>query len=71
MRIGSFFTFLYWTLVIGSLVGAYYYLRPFIDVGRQNVNSIQATIEQIRGAAGSLPSNLDIGSILEQFKKGQ
>ena len=31
MRIGLIFRTLYWMLIIGSMLGAYYYLQPFLE----------------------------------------
>ena len=31
MRIGRIFSFIYWAVIIGSAVGAYYLIQPYID----------------------------------------
>ncbi len=31
MRMGTVMRLLYWGVIIGSMVGAYYYLQPFIE----------------------------------------
>ena len=47
-------SFVYWALIIGSAVGAYYFIQPYID--------------QVMGIYGGAKSNLDnVGSILERL----
>ena len=31
MRLGSFFSILYWLFILGTAVGAYYFLQPFVE----------------------------------------
>ncbi len=31
MRMGLIFRTLYWILIIGSMLGAYYYMQPFVE----------------------------------------
>ena len=46
----------YWALIIGSAVGAYYFIQPYID--------------QIIGVYGGTKSNLDnINSIFKNFRE--
>jgi hypothetical protein len=52
---GRIIRIVYWTLLIGSAVGAYYFIQPYI--------------EQIIGVYGGTKSNLEgINSIFENFK---
>lgn len=56
MRLARIMSFVYWALIIGSAVGAYYFIQPYID--------------QLIGIYGGAQSNLDsIGSILDSLKK--
>jgi hypothetical protein len=57
-RLGRIFKFLYWAVIIVLMLGAYYYIQPFIDnlfaayAGlMQNIESIQKTGE----AVGEIP----------------
>lgn len=69
-RIGSFFRFLYWAFFIGSAIGLYYYLQPFIEIGRQNIDQVRSVIEEVRGAAGSLEAlPKSLGTLLENARK--
>ncbi len=52
MRLSKFFSIIYYMVIIGSVVGAYYLVQPYINA--------------ITDAYGGATSN--IGSILENFK---
>jgi len=46
----------YWALILGSAVGAYFYVQPYVD--------------QVIGVYGGAKSNLDsLNSVIEGFKK--
>ena len=54
-RIASAMSFLYWFFIIGSAVGAYYFIQPYLD--------------QLISVYGGAKSNLDsLGSVLNKFK---
>ena len=54
MHIQRIMSILYWTLIIGSAVGAYYFIQPYID--------------QLIGIYGGAKSGLDdFGSMLDSF----
>jgi hypothetical protein len=55
MIFGRVMSFIYWALIIGSAVGAYYYIQPYID--------------QLLGVYGGAKSNLDsINSVLKNLQ---
>ena len=55
MVLARLMTFVYWVLIIGSAVGAYYFIQPYID--------------QLIGIYGGAQSNLDsIGSMFDSLK---
>ena len=55
MRISRIMSIAYWVLIIGSAVGAYYFIQPYID--------------QLMGIYGGAKSNLDsVGSLLNNLK---
>ena len=54
MRWASFFRLLYWIVIIGSAVGAYYYLQPFIDGIRDNAEGIFSVFENVQNATSFL-----------------
>ena len=51
-RVSRILSFLYWAFIIGSAVGAYYFIQPYID--------------QLMGAYGGAKSNLS--SFSDMFK---
>ncbi len=44
-RWGTAFRVVYWTIILGSMVGAYYFFQPFID-------SLVASYEEVLGLFG-------------------
>ena len=51
-RAGRFFTIVYWTLIIGSAVGAYYYIQPYLDQAMRLYQEINSGVSKVN----SLPS---------------
>ncbi|TSC77549.1 MAG: Uncharacterized protein G01um101424_343 [Parcubacteria group bacterium Gr01-1014_24] len=55
-RISGIIRFVYWAFIIGSAIGAYYFIQPYL--------------EQIMSIYGGAKSNLDsVNNILENFKQ--
>ena len=46
-RIGRVFSTLYWVLVIGVAVGAFYFIQPYLDSVNESVNGIQNFQDQV------------------------
>lgn len=44
-RVGRLFRIVYWMFIIGSFVGTYYYLQPYIDQMLQLYTQIFATLK--------------------------
>lgn len=63
MRVSRAFKIVYWTVIIGSMLGVYYYFQPFID-------NIRGTYEQVTSFFGKgdgvTESLTEIGSILKK-----
>ena len=56
--ISSIISFVYWVFIIGSAVGAYYFIQPYID--------------QIMSVYSGAKSDLDgVGSLLKNVKSAQ
>ena len=69
-RVGTFFRVVYWMLIIGSLVGSYYYIQPYIDQLLRIYNQVGATVNDIKGTTGKVPdlSNFNLPpEILKQL----
>ncbi len=55
-RFASFFRVIYWAIIIGSAVGAYYFVKPFVDPVISGIDSIQQNIQEVKEATGKIPS---------------
>ncbi len=56
MRIGRWWKIIYWTLVVGTALGAYYFIQPYID--------------QVISVYGGAKSNIEgINSLLDTWRK--
>ena len=56
MIVGRVLSAIYWVLIIGSAIGAYYYIQPYLD--------------QLIGIYGGAKSNLDsIGEVIKDFQR--
>ncbi|MBI5139926.1 MAG: hypothetical protein HZA94_00530 [Candidatus Vogelbacteria bacterium] len=62
-RTGKFLKIVYWTVIIGSTVSAYYYLQPYIDELMRVYNQINSTASRV----GSLP-NIDVNNLPPELK---
>lgn len=54
MRIARVLSFLYWALIIGSAVGAYYFIQPYIDQLLGTYGNAKSNIESINTLFNSL-----------------
>lgn len=61
---GRIFHFLYWAVIIGLSVGAYYFVQPYVDGAKESFEGIQANVNNIKGAASQVN---DISNVLKQF----
>lgn len=71
-RLASVFKIFYWLVIIGSAVGAYYFLQPYIKQGLAIVNQVQETasgVQKIGGAKNGSPTVSDILKNLENIIK--
>lgn len=54
-RIASFFRVIYWLFIIGSAVGAYYFIQPYVDQlmevyggAKSNLNSVNSLLKNVK-----------------------
>lgn len=52
MKWASILRAIYWVVIVGSAVGAYYFLQPFIDGARENVETIFSGVEALQDLSG-------------------
>ncbi len=55
-RIASFMRVVYWVFIIGSAVGAYYFIEPYVDGivdayggAKSNIDSIGSMLKDVKG----------------------
>ena len=46
MRLARFMTFLYWLVIIGVSVGAFYYVKPYVKSASDFYNSAKTQVDQ-------------------------
>ena len=63
---GRVFKLLYWLFIIGTAVGAYYFLQPFIESAQGTLDSLTGGLEGIQNIGQQIP---DLGSILEGLQQ--
>ena len=51
---GRIFHFLYWVVIIGLSVGAYYFIQPYVEQIQGVYGGVKGDVENIRGAASQL-----------------
>jgi hypothetical protein len=57
-RWGSFFTIVYWAVILGSIFGVYYYFQPTIQKYVKTLQDSVGIIQNFEKAAGSIPSDV-------------
>ncbi len=55
-RLSFFLRIIYWLIIIGSVFGAYYFVKPFIDPIISGYNGLQENIQSIKDTTTKLPS---------------
>ena len=69
-RVANAFRILYWLIIIGSIFGAYYYVRPILDVFTTNKGKIDDTLNQFQSIMNQLPNMDKLRQIQDQLKAG-
>jgi len=55
-RFSSFLRLVYWVLIIGSAVGTYYFLEPYINAATNAYNDMKQNIESVKGVTSKIPA---------------
>lgn len=55
---------LYWVLIIGMTLGAYYYIQPYVE---QMISVYSGAQENIKSFQDYFPESKNVQSIIEQF----
>lgn len=53
-RISSFFSFMYWVLILGSIFGTYYYFQPTIMKYAKVLQTSVDVLQKFEGTASSI-----------------
>lgn len=70
-RIGLFFSLLYWGLIVASLLGAYYYIRPVVGILTNNNQQVQSTLDQFEALKTQFPEAKIFENFFQKFRGGQ
>jgi len=54
-RLSSVVRVLYWTVIIGASLGAYYYIQPYLDTVLNAYGQIQGDINSVKNVASKIP----------------
>ncbi len=57
-RFSSFFTFAYWAVILGSVLGVYYYFQPTIQKYMKTFQTSVSIIQNFEKTVGSIPTNV-------------
>lgn len=56
-RWSSFFTFVYWAVILGSIFGTYYYLQPKIQKYINLVQTSAGTLQKLQQGVSNIPTD--------------
>ena len=67
-RMAQIVRVIYWVFLIGSIIGAYYYLEPFIRVITDSYDQIEQSLDNIKNSqdAGVIPP--EIQNFFDRFR---
>ena len=69
-RWASFFSFLYYVLIISSIVGSYYLIQPMLQPILDAYQNMAKDIQGVKGGLQNVNSNLNLPpDTLDQLKK--
>ena len=57
-RWSSLFRFIYWAVILGSILGVYYYFQPTIQKYMNTFQTSIGIIQNFEKAAGSIPTHV-------------
>lgn len=66
-RWGIIIKSIYWIVIIGFTIGAFYYIQPYLNGAVQNYQKSMTLLEHIQNAGGNIPDVQAIKSIFGNF----
>jgi hypothetical protein len=59
-RWSSFFTYVYWLVILGSIFGVYYYFQPTIQKYMHTLQTSAGILQKLESAAGGVPTDIKV-----------
>jgi len=56
----------YYGVIIGGSIGAFYLVQPYIDSLQSSIDSINGTVNEVNKATGSLKNGVSVFSTMEE-----
>lgn len=70
-KLRTFLNIVYWLIIVGVSIGAFYYLQPYVDGLSEAMSSLRSSIKSI-GDAGEqleqLQDQIPVGGILDKLR---
>ncbi|MCX6756970.1 MAG: hypothetical protein NTW35_02340 [Candidatus Nomurabacteria bacterium] len=66
--VANAFKFLSWIVILASLGGAYYYVKPVVDSFNQNKSKIDDTLKQFNDLRSQLPETKLLDQVMQSIK---
>ena len=63
---GRIFHIMYWVIIIGLSVGAYYFVQPYVEQVQDVYGGLKGDVENVRGAASQIG---DIGKLIQGIRQ--
>jgi len=57
-RWSSFFSLVYWAVILGSIFGTYYYFQPTIQKYMKTIQTSMGIIQKFESGVGSIPTDM-------------
>ena len=68
-RLASFGRILYWILVLGTLFGAYYYIRPVVEIFIPKMGSFNDALDKFSAMSNQLPEVSKLKAVFYNLKQ--
>jgi len=52
---GHIFSVMYWIIIVGAMLGSYYYLQPYIDVLIGAYQTLMSSVESVQNLGNAMP----------------
>ena len=64
----SFFSIIFWLVILGALGSTYYFVKPFIPSVISNVGKIKDTLNQLNQVQGGFSESRAFNDVMKNFK---